>query len=394
MLPVREAIERIAALVEPVGTERVRLAAAGGRTLREDLAARISHPQEPVSAMDGYGVRAEDAREGAELAVVGVAPAGGSDRLRLGAGEAIRLFTGSVIPEGASAVAIQEAVSREGDRIVLQEDVPEGRFIRAAGLDFRAGDLLLHAPLRLTPGHIAIAAAMNHSELGTARKPRVAILPTGDELIPPGETPGFGQVIASTGYGIAAMLAADGADPILLDVAPDDPRKITAQLSGTRADLLVTLGGASVGDRDFIGQALAGREIELAFHGVAMRPGKPLLAGRFGATPLVGLPGNPVSAMVCAHVFLRPALDALLGFAAGPRPRRTGVLGCALRAGTAREHYMRARIEFRGTEAVVHPVAQQDSSVLREFAAANALAIRPPEAPPARPGDAVEYLEL
>ena len=394
MLPVRDAIERIGALIEPVGIERVSLSDAGGRTLRENLAARISHPQEPVSAMDGYAVRAEDARAGARLTVVGTAPAGGSVRPRLGPAEAIRLFTGSVIPEGANAVAMQEAVNRDGDRIELQEDIPAGRFVRAAGLDFARGDVLLRAPLRLSPGHIAIAAAMNHAALQVARRPRIAILPTGDELVPPGDTPGFGQVIASTGFGIATMLAADGADPVLLEVAPDEPRVISDQLAGAGADLLVTLGGASVGDRDFIGQALAGREIELSFHGVAMRPGKPLLAGRFGTRPLVGLPGNPVSAMVCAHVFLRPAVDALLGLPVGPRPRRAGVLGSALAAGTAREHYMRARLEFLGSETIVHPAAQQDSSVLREFAAANALAIRPPGAPPAKEGDAIEYLEL
>ncbi len=394
MLPVREAIERIGALVEPVSTERIALCDAGGRTLRESLAARISHPQEPVSAMDGYAVRAEDARAGAKLTVVGTAPAGAGYRLRLGPAEAIRLFTGSVIPDGANAVAIQEAVKRERDRIELQEDVPAGRFVRNAGLDFAQGDVLLGAPLRLSAGHIAIAAAMNHATLQVARKPRIAILPTGDELVLPGETPGFGQVIASTGFGIAAMLAADGADPILLEIAPDEPCAISEQLAGANADLLVTLGGASVGDRDFIGQALAGREIELSFHGVGMRPGKPLLAGRFGARPLVGLPGNPVSAMVCAHVFLRPAINALLGLPAGPRPRRAGILGSALAAGTAREHYMRARLEYRGSEIIVHPAAQQDSSVLREFAAANALAIRLPGAAPAKEGDAIEYLEL
>ncbi len=394
MLPVREAIERIAALLPAVDAERVDLLGAPGRVLRENLAARVAHPQEAVSAMDGYAVRAEDAHAGATLAVVGTTPAGGSERLRLGPGEAIRLFTGSVIPAGADAVAIQEAADRTGERIRLREDVPEGRFVRPAGLDFALGDRLLAAPRRLTPGDVAIAAAMNHARLRVSRKPRVAILPTGDELIPPGAEPGFGQVVASSGYGIAALLRADGADPVLLDAAPDDPQRISAALEGGDADLLVTLGGASVGDRDFVGRALAGRDIELSFHGVAMRPGKPLLAGRFGGTPLVGLPGNPVSAMVCAHVFLRPALDALLGLPGSPRPRRRGKLGDALGPGTAREHYMRARLEFRETDVLVRPAAEQDSSVLREFAAADALAVRAPGAPSAEPGDVIEYLEL
>ncbi len=394
MLPVQDAIERICALLCPVGLETVTIREAAGRTLRESLEAYISHPQEPVSAMDGYAVRAKEAREGAKLAVVGTAPAGGSSRLQLGPGEAIRLFTGSVIPEGATAVAIQEAVDLQDGRIVLREDVFEGRFIRAAGLDFAAGDVLLQAPLRLSPGHVSLAAAMNRSRFSVARKPRIALLPTGDELVVPGQVPGFGQVIASTGYGIAAMLESDGASVTLLDIAPDDPRVILDDLAGTDADLLVTLGGASVGDRDFIGQALAGRDIELSFHGVAMRPGKPLLAGRLRGTPLVGLPGNPVSAMVCTHVFLRPAIDALLGLPTSPRPRKTGVLVSPLAAGTAREHYMRARIEYRDTTAIIHPVAQQDSSVLREFASATVLAIRPPGAPPASAGDPIEYLEL
>ena len=394
MLAVGEAIARIAALIEPVAPERVGLAEAGGRILREDLAARLAHPGQAVSAMDGYALSA--AAAGTELAVTGTAPAGEGRRQRLGPGEAIRLFTGSAIPEGADAVAMQEAVDRCGDRIRLRESVPPGRFIRREGLDFCAGDTLLRAPCRLTPGALALAAAMNHDRLAVSRRPRIAILPTGDELVTPGHRPGFGQVLASSGYGIAALLAAAGAEPQLLDPAPDDADTIAGQLAGAGAELLVTLGGASVGDRDHVGQTLAGREIELAFHGVAMRPGKPLLAGRFLGTPLIGLPGNPVSAAVCAEVFLRPALDALLGLPARPRPRRVGRLGSDLAAGTAREHYMRARLDCRVQDPlpVLHPARQQDSSVLREFAAADALLVRPPHAPAARTGDPVEYLEL
>jgi len=394
MLPVAEAIARIGALIAPGPIESAPLAAAAGRTLRRSVAARVAHPMEAVSAMDGYAVRAADAKAGAELRVTGTLPAGSPQRLSVGPGESVRLFTGSLVPEGATAIAIQEIAARQGDRIRLSEDVAEGRFVRRAGLDFAVGDRLLDAPRRLTPGDVALAAAMNHASLAVTRKPRIAILPTGDELVPPGGEPRPEQVIASTGIGIQALLAADGAEAALLPAAQDDPDDILRSLEAAKADLLVTLGGASVGDRDIVGTILAGRDVEVAFHGVAMRPGKPLLAGRFGATPLVGLPGNPASAMVCAHVFLRPALDALLGLGANPRPRRTARLAGRLAPGTAREHYMRARVEFDGLDAVLHPAGQQDSSVLREFAAANALAIRTPHAPAAAAGTLISYLEL
>ena len=394
MRSVAEALGRILELIAPVPAEIVPISEAAGRVLREDLAAAVAHPGVAVSAMDGYAVRSEDAQSGSRLRVVATLPAGRLIPLCLKPGECARLFTGSAVPEGADAIAIQENVDVEGTTMILREDTPRGRFVRPAGLDFKKGEILLRAPRRLTPEDIALAAAMNIPQVRVARRPRVLVLPTGDELVLPGIEPKPGEVVASTGFGLSALLSRRGAEIILLPPVEDDVSAIREQLHSSEVELVTTLGGASVGDRDFVGRVLAREDLKLAFHGVAMRPGKPTLAGRLSGTPFVGLPGNPVSAMVCGHVFLLPAIDAALGLAAGPRPRNSARLGRELPPGSQREHYMRARVETFSGDVTCTPFSTQDSSVLRDLARANALAIHPAGAPARKAGQEIEYIEI
>jgi len=386
MLSVAEALTRVLALMRPVGVARVALADAGGRVLAEPVTAARDQPPFAASAMDGYAVRAADATHGSALRVIGEAPAGRAWAGTLGPGEAVRIFTGAPMPQGADAVLIQENADRDGDALRVREAPAPGAWLRPRGLDFAAGAQLA-APRRLSPADIALAAAMNAAELVVRRRPVVALIPTGDELAQPGAVPGPDQIIASSGYGVAALLAQYGAAPRLAPIARDSVDSLRAALDAAAgADLIVTLGGASVGDYDLV------REVAdaLDFYRVAIRPGKPLMAGRVGATPLVGLPGNPVSAMVCGHVFLRPALDAMLGLPAGPLPRVRARLAQDMAAGGPREHYMRAALGPDG----VAPFADQDSSVQSLMAQADALIVQPPDAPAAQAGEMVEIIPL
>lgn len=394
MRTVADALADILALVAPTSAEDVALEHAAGRVLAAPVAARIAHPNSTVSAMDGYAVRSSDAAEGATLRVVGTIYAGPYEPVRIGPGEVARVFTGSTIPAGADAIALQEHATRAGDTVTLARAVGRDAFVRPEGLDFRRGTALLHAPRRLAPEDLALAAAANHARLAVARRPRVLLLPTGDELVQPGQDPAPGQVIASTGIGVAALLERQGAAVSLQPPVADDPDALRRALAETDADLVVTLGGASVGERDLVGRELARQELELAFHGVAMRPGKPMLAGRLGGRPLVGLPGNPVSAMVCTQVFLRPAIDACLGLPAGPRTRHHARLGCDLPEGGAREHYMRARLERNPAGPVCTPLALQDSSMLHNLSRADALAIHPARAPACNAGADIEFIRM
>ena len=386
MLSVAEALTRVLALMRPVGVARVALADAGGRVLAEPVTAARDQPPFAASAMDGYAVRAADATPGAVLRVIGEAPAGRAWTGTLGPGEAVRIFTGAPMPQGADAVLIQEDADRDGDALRVREAPAAGAWVRPRGFDFAAGAQIA-APRRLSPADIALAAAMNAAELVVRRRPVVALIPTGDELAQPGAVPGPDQIIASSSYGVAALLARYGAAPRLAPIARDSVDSLRAALDAAAgADLIVTLGGASVGDYDLV------REVAdaLDFYRVAIRPGKPLMAGRVGATPLVGLPGNPVSAMVCGHVFLRPALDAMLGLPAGPLPRVRARLAQDMAAGGPREHYMRAALGPDG----VAPFADQDSSVQSLMAQADALIVQPPDAPAAQAGEMVEIIPL
>src|SRR5262249_51734791 len=315
MISVEEARRRILAVMQPLPAEEVGVSEALGRVLAEPLVARVTQPPAAVSAMDGYAVRAADlSRLPARMRVVASIAAGRPSAGPLGPGEAVPIFPGGVLPEGADAVVIQEEVSLEQDHVVVREAVPAGAFVRPAGLDFRAGDIGLPAGRLLTARDVGLAAAMNHAWLRVRRQPRVAILSSGDELVLPGSQPGPGQIVGSNGFALGAFVRAEGGQPIQLGIVPDDREALVRMASAAEGvDLLVTSGGASVGDHDLIADALGVAGMALDFWKIAMRPGKPLMFGRLGSTPILALPGNPVSSLVCALVFLRPALAALQG---------------------------------------------------------------------------------
>src|SRR3954470_21256684 len=317
MISVEEALARLLAPLAPVPPELVSLADAVGRVLAEDVAARRTQPPFAVSAMDGYAVRADDvASVPVILRIVAEIPAGAGFGGRLGAGEAARIFTGAPLPDGADAIVIQEDTERSGDRVEIREGAPSGRYVRPAGLDFAEGDVLLKAPRRLTPRDVGLAAAMNRPWLFVHRRPRVAILSTGDEIVMPGDPIGPHQIVSSNSLSLSAFVAACGGIPVSVGNAPDDPAALPQVAAATRGvDLLVTTGGASVGEHDLVRDVLGADGLELDFWQIAMRPGKPLMVGRYRGTPMVGLPGNPVSTLVCALLFLRPALDRLSGAA-------------------------------------------------------------------------------
>lgn len=390
MIPVAEALERLFALATPLATEEVALTEALGRVLRAPIAAGRDQPPFAASAMDGYAVRDADTRPGARLRLIGEAAAGHGFAGRVGPGETARIFTGAPVPEGADRVVIQEDTERDGDSVILGTDISENRNIRPAGADFRVGDQLT-APRRLRPADLALAAAMNHARLVVTRQPQVAIIATGDELVSPGGDPGPDQIIASNAYGLHAMVAQAGARPRLLPIAGDSMaalRQAFALAAG--ADLVVTIGGASVGDHDLVGAAAAEAGLDRAFWKVAMRPGKPLMAGKIGDSLLLGLPGNPVSSMVCGHVFMLPLIRALQGLPPGPAPRRRLPLAAGLAANGPREHYLRASIGRSGATAF----SKQDSSLLSVLSEADCLIVQPPGDPAREAGETVEVIAL
>jgi molybdopterin molybdotransferase len=392
MLSVAEAHARLMRLFAPVGVEAVPLRAAAGRVLAEDAVARRSQPPFPASAMDGYAIRAADAFDGAHLRVTGLSTAGSGFEGRVGPGEAVRIFTGAPVPEGAELVVIQEDADRAGDFVTLRPGRDAADYIRPAGGDFAAGSRLT-APRRLTAPEIALLAAMNVDPVKVSRRPVVALIPTGDELVWPGEEPGRDQIVSSNNFGLKAMLEAQGAEARMLPIARDTAESLAAVLALSEgADLIVTLGGASVGDFDLVQKTAIAHGLTLDFYKVAMRPGKPLMAGRLGAVPLIGLPGNPVSAMVTGQLFLRPAVDAMLGLPAGlpavSRARLEGDIG----PNGPREHYMRATVTAGEDGWLCRPFARQDSSLLSVLAAANALMVRAPHDPARTAGDMVDFL--
>ena len=389
MISVEAALDRIFGLVEPLGAEEVPLAEASGRVLAAPARAALTQPPFAASAMDGYAVAGVPV-PGAVLTVIGESAAGRAFDGSVSAGEAVRIFTGAPVPPGASHVVIQEDTRREGDRVVLGERVGGDTHIRPAGGDFARGDT--HFPRRpLGPADLALLAAMNVARPGVVRRPDVALIATGDELVMPGETPGRDQIVASNVFGLKALVEAAGGRARLLPIARDSVASLECVLGlAEGADLIVTIGGASVGDHDLVAQAAEGLGLERAFYKVAMRPGKPLMAGRMGDVPMIGLPGNPVSAMVCGHVFLVPALRAMLGLGEHPAPRRRGRLAVPLAANGPREHYMRARL---GADGLV-PFDRQDSSLLAVLAEADALVVRPPQDPARAAGDTVDWIAL
>ncbi|MCT4577257.1 molybdopterin molybdotransferase MoeA [Donghicola sp.] len=389
MISVAEALSRLFALVQPLSAETVPLASCGGRVLAETVYAQRTQPPFAASAMDGYAV-AGDVASGDVLTVIGEAAAGHAFDGVVGRGQAVRIFTGAPIPNGATRVVIQEDVERSGDTITLQDNLDSGGHIRPAGGDFAAGDPM-EAPVRLGPAHVALAAAMNIPALPVRRRPIVAIMATGDELCMPGEDPAADQIIASNNFGLKAMLEARGAEVRMLPIARDteDALRFGFQLA-KGADMIVTIGGASVGDHDLVGPVARDLGMDTSFYKIAMRPGKPLMAGKLGDQVMVGLPGNPVSALVCGQLFLCPMLDVMLGLPAVAPARRTAALAADLGANGPREHYMRAVV----ADGLITAAGSQDSSLLTVLAGANALLIRPVGDGPRAAGETVEYIAI
>ena len=388
MISVSEALDRLFSLAAPLGTEEVPLLEANGRILARDVTARRDQPPFDNSAMDGYAVT--EGAPGDSFRVIGESAAGHRFTGALAPGEAVRIFTGAPIPERTGRVILQEDVTREGDAITITGTPGEGLHIRQAGDDFRIGDSIT-APRRLTPNDIALMAAMNIARVPVARQPRVAIIATGDELVMPGEDPGPDQIVASNSFGLHALLSDLGAAPRLLPIARDSLASLRTVFElADDADLVLTIGGASVGDHDLVAQAAADMGLDRAFHKVAMRPGKPLMSGRLGDAMMIGLPGNPVSAMVCGHVFVAPVIRAMLGLGAAPAPRKTAHLAYDIPANGPREHYMRARLTADG----ISLFDRQDSSLLSILSAADALIVRPPQDPARSAGETVDYLPL
>ncbi len=399
LMPVSDALAAVLAGAEPLAEESIALDQAFHRVLARDVAARRTQPPEAMSAMDGYAVRAADATQiDAQLNVIGEVAAGRPFAGIVGAGQAVRIFTGGVVPTGADAVVIQEDTVADGKRITIKEVAVTGRHIRPAGIDFREGDVLLRKGARLTERDLALAAGMNHPQLAVRRRPKVAILATGDELVMPGSTPGHGQIVYSNGYALHALARSEGADTIDLGVAADTLPATTAGIRRARdsgADILITTGGASVGDHDLVQQALRAEGISMAFWKIAMRPGKPMMNGQLGDMRVIGLPGNPVSSYVCGFLFLVPLIRALSGRSVVHHRRERAVLGRDVGANDQREDYLRARLETRDDGTLVaHPVDHQDSSLLANLAAAQALLVRAPFAPKAEAATPCEVLRL
>ncbi|HVL20632.1 MAG TPA: gephyrin-like molybdotransferase Glp [Amaricoccus sp.] len=392
LISVEEAHARLMALFIPVSTERVPLAAAGGRVLAADVVAARAQPPVAVSAMDGYALRHADLAAGVALRIIGTSAAGRGFGESLGPGEAVRIFTGAPVPEGADMVLIQEDADTGEGTVVPKPDHDTGANIRPAGGDFSAG-ARIRAPRRLSPADLALVAAMGADPVQVFRRPVVALMMTGDELVMPGEVPGPEQVIASNAFGLKAMLEAAGAEARILPIARDTPESLDLGFSLARgADLVVTIGGASVGDLDLVRPAAAARGLDLEFHRIAMRPGKPLMAGRLGAAVFVGLPGNPVSALVTGRIFLVPAVERLLGLAGELPPRMPARLGGAVSTNGPRTHFMRALVEPGRDGWRCTACNRQDSSLLSVLSESNALLIRPP-GDPARPlGAEVEFI--
>lgn len=392
MLSAAEALDRTLALMSPLGAETVPLAEAANRVLASPVYAERDQPPFSASAMDGYAVRAREAHRGAVLKVTGEIQAGGSADHPLGPGEAIRIFTGAPVPDGADAILIQEDADRDSDMITVREAPEAARYVRPSGLDFKAGSRITPGR-RLTPADIALAAAMNAPFLEVYRRPRISLIATGDELVAPGARPGPNQIISSNNYGLAAMLTAHGAICEIQPIAADTADALREALDRARdADLIITLGGASVGDYDLVQRVFGDEGMDLSFYKVAMRPGKPLMAGRIRGKAMIGLPGNPVSSMVLGHLLLRPAIDALQGLPPTGLPRRQVCLGSALEQNGPREHYMRARIEETADGPVAFPYPNQDSSILSVLAASNGVIVHPPKAAPLPAGTMIDAI--
>lgn len=398
LLPVAEAQQRIVDAVSPLPAEQISLTDGLGRVLAQDVASRRNQPPMAVSAMDGYAVRAADVETlPVNLSVIGYAPAGHAFDGSVGEGQAVRIFTGAPVPDGADTIVIQENTEQSGETVsIVDGTAPAGRFIRPAGLDFATGDVLLQHGKVLTARDIGLAAAMNVPWLSVRRKPRLSILATGDEIVMPGDPIGRDQIVSSNALSLSAFITAQGGAPLDLGIAPDEADGLKALAAGARgSDILVTTGGASVGDHDMVQSVLGDIGLEVDFWRIAMRPGKPLMFGKIDGTYLIGLPGNPVSSLVCAIMFLAPALRAMLGMADVMPAKTTVRLGCELPENDEREDYLRAALSVdEAGNPVATPYGKQDSSMFATVARADALVVRAPFAKAANPGDTVEIISL
>lgn len=396
MISVEEARDRILSALAVLPGEQVGLLDAFGRVLAEDVVARRSQPPQAVSAMDGYAVRAADvATVPATLTIIGEAPAGKAYEGKIENGEAVRIFTGGPLPDGADSIVIQEDTDRQNDQVTVKESAKKGAFVRPKGLDFADGEALLSAGAVVTARNVGLAAAMNRPWLMVRRRPRVAILATGDEVVMPGDPAGPYQIVSSNALALAATVKTFGGDPILLGIAPDRLDALQdAIASAAGADLLVTTGGASVGDHDLVQEALGTGGLTLDFWRIAMRPGKPLMFGDMAGTPVLGLPGNPVSTLVCALIFLKPAIERLIGLPIETETLMQAALTQSLPENDKRQDYLRSTLTTTDAGQAITPFEKQDSSMLSRLAKADALIMRKPFAPALNAGDDVDYLPL
>ncbi len=393
MISVEEALEKVLALGTPLGGEDVPLRQSCGRVLIAPASAGLDQPPFDASAMDGYAIRDADHKIGATLHVVGEASAGHSFAGPVQPGTAARIFTGAPVPAGADRVVLQEDVTRVDDTITLGPKIEAQSNIRPRGQDFRKGQTFA-APRRLGPRDLTLLAAMNVPQVTVARRPVVAVMSTGDELVMPGETPGPDQIIASGGLAVTALAESCGAEARLLPIARDNEPSLRMCFAlASDADVIVTIGGASVGDHDLVGKVSADLGMDRAFWKISMRPGKPLMAGRLGRSVVLGLPGNPVSAFVGATLFLKPLLDHLQGLPAR-HDTRVAELACDLPANGPRTHFMRASLVPRAGLSLIRPFERQDSSLMAELAEADALLVRPIGDPARRAGEQVEWMPL
>jgi molybdopterin molybdotransferase len=390
LLSVAEALERVLEHASPLPADEVPLTEAAGRVLAYPLKARRTQPPADVSAMDGYAVRSSDvATVPVRLKVIGEVAAGRPFARPVGPGEVARIFTGGVLPEGADTVVIQEHTKRDGDDVNVEKSSPKGRHVRVQGLDFKAGDALLDAGHRLTARDLALAAGMNHPLVPVHRQPKIALFATGDELIPAGAEPAPGQIVSSNNYAIAALARGEGAEVVDLGIVGDRLDETVAAVRRAReggADILVTSGGASVGDYDLVQKAFTAEGMALSFWRLALRPGRPLMYGRLGAMHVLGVPGNPVSAFICGFLFLAPLIRRLSGRIDLQRPVESALLGVDLAENDERADYLRATLTDGPQGPIATPFPIQDSSMMAPLAKADCLIIREPYEPAAQIG--------
>lgn len=401
LLAVKDALARILKGVKPLVSEDISLAAATGRILAKDLAATRTQPPFDASAMDGYAVRAKDiTKVPCRLDIIGEAPAGHRFSGEVKKGEAVRIFTGAPLPKGADTIVIQEDVLADNGSILVQQSVSVGTYVRPAGLDFKKDDVLISKGTVLDAGTVSLAAAMNHAKVPVVRKPRVAIIATGDELVMPGTQPAEDQIVASNSFGVAAIVTNAGGDFSDLGIANDTIESLQEKFSQSgcaEADIVITLGGASVGDHDLVREALKGHKVKLDFWKLAMRPGKPVM---FGISKIngklvrhIGLPGNPVSSLVCAKIFVEPLVKKLLGLAP-ENERHAAIMDCDLPKNDQREEYMRAIMRKKDGVIFVTPFKKQDSSIITLYAQANCLLVRPAHAKASSAGTPCEIIKI